>query len=97
MSKAITSQISSDLDGMGPTAKNILKAVLLHGGDMDHVDIVKNLRNQGASDADIMEGFGQCRGSMLIWDKLPTPFNQHHTWNVSPTVQRDLVLMLDRL
>lgn len=80
---------------MGLLAKQILKAVVLHGGKMDHRDIVKSLGIQ--SDADIRDAFAQCRASKLIYDQAPSPLDQRQTWYAAPALAADLLKQVDTI
>jgi hypothetical protein len=75
---------------LSPTAQNIVELVFMHGGDMRHMDIVSRLPAD-TTRADLMAAFNECRQSHLIWDKEPTPFNQVHTWNISPAFKGELL------
>lgn len=93
--KNAVSMVEEEFNKLSPITKRIIQLVLQHGGDMRHGDIVKSLP-AGTTDADIAQAFRECRESSLIWDKLPTPTNQVHTWNVSPTSKEEVAGLITR-
>ncbi len=71
-----------ELLAIGPLAKQIVKVLATHGGEMEHMSIVKRL--PPAPDRDLAEAFGQLRVSHLVHDTWPTYQQPLHTWKVSP-------------
>lgn len=74
--------VNDELTKLGAVARQAVKVLATHGGEMEHKDIVKRLT--GASEADIKLAFAECRSSHLLYDKWPSANDPRHTWTITP-------------
>jgi hypothetical protein len=80
----LSQQVDEAVMLMSAPAIEIVKRLLLHGGEMRHQDLGKDLMASVGSTA-FAQAIAECRESTLVTYKLPDPIQQYQTWAVSPT------------
>ncbi len=75
-------QLGEELSKLSPAARQVIKVLATHGGEMEHKDIVARVT---ASEADLKLAFVQCRTSNLLYDTWPSAIDIRHVWKIAPS------------